>query len=245
MKAIVLAAGYATRLYPLTRDRAKPLLEVGGRPILSHIADRVLELPDLSELVVVSNARFAAQFEDWAHSREQSLPVRVLNDGSTCEDDRLGASGDLAFALREVPPGDEDVLVVAGDNLMDLDLRPAHAMLRESGCPTLIVRRAEPESGRSRYNEVNVEDDGSVRAMSEKPEQRQSELSAIAVYFYPPTITAWVEEYLTGGGNPDAPGHFASWLVDRTRVMSVPLVGRWFDIGSAETLAAAREAFAR
>ena len=245
MKVIVLAAGYATRLYPLTRDRAKPLLEVGGRPILSHITDRMLELPDLSELVVVSNARFAVQFEEWARSLDPGLPLRVLNDGSTDEDDRLGATGDLAFALREVPPGNEDVLVVAGDNLMDLDLRPAHAVLRESGCPTLIVREVEPESGPSRYNEIELQDDGSVRAMREKPERRQSELSAIAVYFYPTAIAAWVEEYLAAGGNPDAPGHFASWLVGRTRVMSVPLVGRWFDIGSAETLAAAREAFAR
>ena len=241
----MLAAGYATRLYPLTRDRAKPLLEVGGRPILSHIVAHVLELPGLSELVVVSNARFASQFEDWKKSADWSLPVRVLDDGSTDPRSRLGATGDLAFALREVPPGSEDVLVAAGDNLIDLDLRPAYEVLRESGCPTLIVRRVGPESGPSRYNEVELAGDGSVRAMREKPERRRSELAAIAVCFYPPAIVEWLDQYLSAGGNPDAPGHFAAWLVGKTRVRSVPMEGRWFDIGSAETLAAAREAFAR
>ena len=108
MKVIVLGAGYATRLYPLTRDRAKPLLEVGGLPILSRILTRTMELDDLSEIVVVSNDKFAEQFEAWADGFASRVPLRILNDGSRDESDRLGAVGDIAFALRHLDLAGED-----------------------------------------------------------------------------------------------------------------------------------------
>ena len=118
MKAYLLAAGYATRMFPLTRDLPKPLLEVAGAPILSHILDRVLALRDLSEVVVISNHRFADAFGRWADEQGSPVPVRVLDDGSTHDGDKLGAIGDLAFALQQVPVDGEDWVVAAGDNLL-------------------------------------------------------------------------------------------------------------------------------
>ena len=242
MKAVLLAAGYATRLHPLTRDRAKPLLEVGGRPILSHILERVLELPGLSEVVVVGNAKFSGQLRAWAEGAACPVPLRILDDGSRDDAGKLGASGDLAFALREVPLAGEDLVVAAGDNLLGGDLRPLQAAFLATRRPTLVVREEEPRRGPSPYNEVTLQGDRVV-GFVEKPARQTRPLSAIALYFYPPEIEGFLRRYLAEGGNPDAPGYFVEWLVGRTDVRAVRYAGDWFDIGSLETLEAARARF--
>lgn len=240
MKAIVLAAGYATRLYPLTRERAKPLLEVGGTPLLSQIVEKIQALPGMEDLIVVCNAKFADQFEEWRTDLEEPERVRILNDGSTDEHNRRGATGDLAFALRECPLDGDGVLVAAGDALIAFELETAQALFRERRNPTLIVRQVTSASGPSRYNEVELAPDGRITAFREKPRARRSPLAAVALYFYPPEVADWVETYLSAGGDRDAPGHFVAWLVARTSVVATPLVGSWFDIGDAEALAEAR-----
>ena len=240
MKAYLLAAGYATRMYPLTRDLAKPLLEVGGAPILTHILGRVLALEGLSEVVVIANARFAEPFASWAAGLEAQVPVRVLNDGSTCDDDKLGAIGDLAFALEQVPPDGEDWLVAAGDNLLAFDLRTLQRLQAEHGETLLAVREVQRE-GPSRYNEVDVDGQGRVVRFREKPADPQSGLAAIALYFFPAAVAGLLPRYLAEGGNPDAPGHFIAWLVDQSPVRAAALPGDWFDIGSLEGLDHARE----
>lgn len=242
MKAVLLCAGYATRLYPLTRDRPKPLLEVGGRPLLSSILERVLELPDLSEIAVVTNAKFADAFRVWAADAGSPVPLRVLDDGTTSDADKLGASGDLAFALREMPLAGEDLVVVAGDNLLGFDLRPLHAEFCVHRRPTLVVRTIETRLRPSPYNEVTLSPDGRVRAFREKPADPKTNLVAIALYFHPAEVEGWLRTYLEEGGNPDAPGHFVAWLVDRTDVRAVRFDGDWHDIGSLDALAAARAA---
>lgn len=250
MKAYLLAAGYATRMLPLTRDRPKPLLEVAGRPILSHLLDRVLALEGLSQVIVVANDRFADRFEDWAGALRAPVPVRVLNDGSRSEADRLGAIGDLAFALSRVPVGDEDWLVAAGDNLLAFDLGALQRAFRTHGHPLLAVRPVDREAEAreapgqpSRYNEVEVDRAGRVLRFREKPVDPDSPLAAIALYLLPPATAARVRQYLDEGGNPDAPGHFIAWLVDRQPVRAEPIPDGWFDIGSLAGLAHAREHF--
>lgn len=255
MKALLLAAGYATRLHPLTRDRPKPLLEVAGRPLLSHILDRVLELPDLSEVVVVGNHKFHAALSDWAaaeaRGRPGAPPLRVLDDGSTSDADKLGATGDVAFALEhmnldldlDLDPAGEDLLVVAGDNLLGFDLRPLHAAFRRRRRPQLAVREIPLPEGPSPYNEVTLDGEGRVTGFREKPADPASPWVAIALYFWPPGIADQVRAYLAEGGNPDAPGHFVAWLVDRTAVYAEVFSGEWYDIGSHEALADARARF--
>lgn len=240
MKAIVLAAGYATRLYPMTRDTPKALLEVGGEPLLSRLVRQLCRLPELSEIAIVSNAKFLPAFREWAAERRDPVPLRILDDRSTSEDNRLGATGDLAFALAALEPGDEDLVVCAGDNLLELDLTIPCEAFRASGDPTLVVRRLAPGEDASRYNEVEVGADGTVEAFREKPAKPTTGLAAIAVYFYPARVGELVRRYLAEGGDPDAPGHFVAWLVGETRVRSVPLAGRWFDIGDVSTLERAR-----
>ncbi|MCP4004807.1 MAG: nucleotidyltransferase family protein [bacterium] len=242
MKIFVLGAGYATRLYPLTRERAKPLLEVGGQAILTRILRRLTGLPEISEVIVISNARFAEAFEDWA--RDFDPGIRILNDGSTDEDNRLGAIGDLAFALQEVPLDGEDWLVVAGDNLLEFDPSPAYETFRAKGTPLVVVREVEDPDSLRPYNEITLNSAGDVASFVEKPANPQSRLAAIALYFFPCSVAGDVERYLREGGNPDAPGHFMAWLVQHSQVACERLDGRWFDIGSLETLEAARAAFA-
>ncbi len=242
MKVYVLAAGHATRLYPLTRGTPKSLLEVGGVPILTRIVERIAALDAVSELVVIGNERFAAQFEAWAGAVRSPVPLRVLNDGSRSEHDRLGAVGDLGFALREVPPGDEDWLVVAGDNLLEFDLRALQAEFEKQGRPLLVLRETEP-CGPSRYNEVTLGDAGRVTRFREKPPDPETRLAAIAVYFFTPEVAALLVRYLDEGGEVDAPGYFVEWLVGRTAVGAARLAGEWFDIGTPETLEQARQRF--
>ena len=240
MKAYLLAAGYATRMYPLTRDRPKPLLEVAGAPILSHVVRGVLRLEGISEVLVIANDRFAQQFASWAEGLDAGVPIRVLNDGTTSDDDKLGALGDLAFALDSVAPGAEPWLVAAGDNLLGFPLRSLQRVFEaDPVCPLLSVREVVRD-GPSRYNEVIVDESGRVADFREKPDDPVSELAAIALYFFPPEIAGKLAAYLDGGGNPDAPGHFIAWLVDQVAVRATRLPGAWFDIGSLEGLARAR-----
>jgi len=241
--AYLLAAGYATRLHPLTLDRPKPLLEVGGRPLLTHLVRRVEEVDALESLVVIGNHRFQEQLEEWRRATPCRVPLTLLDDGSTSDDDKLGAIGDLAFATAAVPPGDSPWLVAAGDNLLDFDLRPLWRRFREEPTPLLTLRSVERGAGPSRYNEVALAADGSVAWFREKPADPKTGLAALALYFFPPETAADLRAYLEGGGERDAPGHFIAWLVGRRRVRAARFAGSWHDIGNLETLAAARRAF--
>lgn len=242
MKAYVLAAGYATRLGVIARDRAKPLLDVGGKPVLSHTLARLQEVEGLSEVVVVTNARFHDQFVVWAKSAPAGVRVRVLDDGSTRAEERLGAIGDLAFAVGREPPGDQPWFVVAGDNLIDFDLRPATRAFRDLNRPLLLLRCVHSADVEGRYNEVVLDDEGRVVRVREKPPDPQTGITAIAAYFFTPDVVDLLETYLEESDERDAPGHFISWLVERTPVEGFFFEGEWFDTGNLEALRAARDA---
>jgi glucose-1-phosphate thymidylyltransferase len=246
MKAYVLVAGYATRLHPLTLDRPKALLEIAGRPLLSHIYDRIVELDGLREIVIVGNRRFAAPLREWCDAIGGDLPVHLLDDGSMSDADKLGAIGDLDFALRSNPPDSgEPIVALAGDNWLGFDLRPAERAFAAVPEETLLLLRdlgAIP-SGPSPYNEVTLDDRKRVVGFREKPIDPKTDLAAIAFYFFPAGVSAFVRRYLAEGGNPDAPGFFIEWLVANEPVRGHPIEGEWMDIGSHETLAAARARF--
>ncbi|MEE3330135.1 MAG: nucleotidyltransferase family protein [Myxococcota bacterium] len=246
MKAYLLTAGYATRLHPLTLDRPKSLLEIGGRPMLSHILERVCELDGLSEVIVIGNHRFAEELAAWCEATPCPVVLRQLDDGSMSDDDKLGAIGDLDFALREEPPHEEEAfIVVAGDNWLGFDLRPAQQVFEESGQrATLLLRELdEVPQGPSPYNEVTLDRAGRVLRFREKPDDPATPFVAIAVYFFPPHTRALIEHYLQDGGNPDAPGYFIQWLAQHAPVRGHRFEGEWMDIGSHETLAEARARF--
>jgi glucose-1-phosphate thymidylyltransferase len=240
MKALVLAAGYATRLYPLTLDRPKALLEVGGRPMLDHLLGRLREM-GVDETIVVTNAKFTPHFEVWAKDKDN---VTIVDDGTTSNDDRLGAIGDIGFVL-EKGGVDDDLVVVAGDNLFGEDVSGFAAYGREKDAPVLAVHDVGDLSRMHEYNQIEVDADGRIVFFEEKPANPRSTLTGVALYFYPRRVLPQVRQYLEEGNNPDQPGRLVEWLYPRTPVYTWQLPGEWYDIGSAETLQEADRIFSQ
>jgi glucose-1-phosphate thymidylyltransferase len=239
MKALVLAAGYATRLYPLTIDTPKALLEVGGRPLLDWICDKIDEVPGIDAIHVVTNRRFAGTFEAWAAGR---TGVSVHDDGTLTNDDRLGAIGDIAFVVERAPV-DDDLLVLAGDNLFASGIEGFVAEGQRHGAPMLAVHDVGDPELMSQYNTVEADADGRITYFEEKPERASSTLAGIALYWYPRDALPLVRRYLEEGNKPDQPGRLIEWLYPRTPVYVWELRGEWYDIGTPEQLEQARAEF--
>jgi glucose-1-phosphate thymidylyltransferase len=240
VKGLVLAAGYATRLYPLTLDRPKALLAVGGRPMLDYVLEQLQEM-GVDETIVVTNAKFAPHFESWASGKDA---VTVVDDGTTSNDDRLGAIGDIGFVLdqRDI---DDDLVVVAGDNLFAEDVSAFAAFGREKGAPVLAVHDVGDLSRMHEYNQIDVDDEGRIVFFEEKPQDPRSTLTGVALYYYPRGVLTLIREYLDAGNNPDQPGRLIEWLYPRMPVYTWRLPGGWYDIGSAETLQEADRIFSQ
>ena len=238
MKAIVLAAGYATRLYPLTLTVAKPLLNVGGRPMLDHILDRIREVDDIDAVHVVTNRKFADSFHRWAESHGQDrLGLVVHDDGTMSEDDRLGAVGDVAFVVERAGLAGDDLLVVAGDNLFDFSLAGYVGWWRDKGeASAAALHDVGDVSLARRYGIVALGRDERIESFEEKPAEPRSTLAATATYLFHHAHVRLVGRYLAEGNSPDQPGRFVAWLVSRVPVYGYMFDGDWRDIGDAEQL---------
>src|SRR3954453_2893852 len=242
MQAVILAAGYATRLYPLTLDRPKALLPVGGRPMVEHLLLRLADVEELDAIHLVTNSKFAATFRDWA--AEWGGPEgAIVDDGPADEETKLGAIGDLDLTIREAAI-DDDLIVLAGDNLFSESLAPFAVYATGKGAPVLGVYDVGDLEAIRQYNAIELDADDRVTFFEEKPEQPRSTLTGIALYFYPRAALGVVREYLEAGNNPDQPGRLVEWLYPRLPVYAWRVPGRWYDIGSKETLAEADAAFA-
>ncbi len=237
LHAVLLAAGFATRLYPLTLHTAKPLLPVGGAPMLTRIL-RQVEASGASSATVVVNGRFHTDFVRWQATAKPRLPLTIVDDGALTNETRLGALRDLELALRHAPAAADGYLVLACDNLFEFDLAHLAARFQASGHGQLVVREVPAPVPPGKYSEVVITDDRVV-SFREKPTDPRSNMSAIAVYLLPRELPRLLREYFADDGNPDAPGHFLAWLHTRAPLGANRLTGRWLDIGSAEDLAAA------
>ena len=241
MKAVILAAGYATRLYPLTLDRPKALLDVAGRPMVEHLLEQLEGVEGLDGIYLVTNTKFAGAFRDWATGWDGS-EVAIVDDGTADEETKLGAIGDLELTIREAAI-DDDLIVLAGDNLFSESLAPFGEFARQKNAPALGVYDVGDLEAIRRYNEIELDGEGRLTYFEEKPEHPRSTLTGIALYFYPRESLWRVREYLEAGNNPDQPGRLVEWLYPREPVYAWLVPGRWYDIGSAETLAEADHAF--
>ncbi len=244
MKLVVLAAGYATRLYPLTLDRPKALLPVAGRPMLEHVLYRLAPIREIDTIYVVTNAKFAGHFREWAAGYEAGgWEVRIVDDGTTSDEDKLGAIGDLELVLRTEGVAD-DVVVVAGDNLFSEDLGDFGRHAVERRAPVLAVYDVGSLEAIRSYNAIEVDDEGRITFFEEKPADPRSTLTGIALYFYPRSVLPLVHRYVVEGNNPDQPGRLVEWLYTRTPVYTWRVPGIWFDVGSEEGLREADRVFA-
>ena len=241
MNAVILAAGYATRLYPLTLDRPKALLPVAGRPMVEHLLLRLEGVEGLDAIHLVTNSKFAGAFREWSAGWD-GQEVQIVDDGTSDEETKLGAIGDLELTIRAAAI-DDDLIVLAGDNLFSESLAPFGAFARAKAAPVIGVYDVGDLEAIRRYNSITLDQDDRLTYFEEKPEHPRTTLTGIALYFYPRKSLGAVREYLAAGNNPDQPGRLVEWLYPREPVYAWRVPGRWYDIGSAETLAEADRAF--
>jgi glucose-1-phosphate thymidylyltransferase len=235
MMAVLLCAGYGTRMYPLTRHRPNPLLPVAGRPVLDYLMDQLIALEALQAIHLVTNARFFDDFAIWATRWRQELANRdrrlvLHNDGSTSAENRLGACADLKLVLDRTERG-EGFLVAAGDNIFRFDLSPLWSVFRRAAHHRLV---ALPETDRARLRQTGVPLWGAgdrVRDLVEKPARPPSNWCCPALYFLKPSAFARLATFLPSAGNRDAPGHFIGYLCRRETVNAFRLNATRLDIG--------------
>jgi glucose-1-phosphate thymidylyltransferase len=247
MKVVILAAGYATRLYPLTLTQPKPLLSVAGQPMIDYVLDNLAPIGGLDRIYVVTNAKFATHFQKWSddyRARKSKLDFTVVNDGSTDDSNKLGAIGDLHLVLTREKV-DDDVIVVAGDNLFSEKLSDFGRYCREKRAPVLAVYDVGDLEQIKKYNSITLDGDGRITFFEEKPKNPTSTLTGIALYFYPKSTIPKIKQYIAEGNNPDQPGRLIQWLYPREPVYTWKVPGLWYDIGSKETLEEANQIFAK
>ena len=245
MNVLILAAGYATRLYPLTLTKAKPLLEVAGKPMIEWVLDNLAPVPDIESVYVVTNNKFAADFQAWADGyvkREPRLRFKIVNDGSTNDSDKLGAIGDINFVLSKENIEGSDLIVVAGDNLFSQPLEGFAAEARKHPA-AIATYDVEDLEAIKKYNNIETDAEGRVTHFEEKPQHPSNTITGIALYYYSKEVVPMFHQYIAEGNNPDQPGRLIQWLYPRVPVLTWKVPGRWFDIGSKETLEEADRLF--
>ena len=242
MKAIILAAGYATRLYPLTRDFPKALLSVGGMPLLDHILRQLDKIPQIDEIHVVSNDRFYPHFRAWAEAHGDPR-LHVHNDGTCDDDSKRGAIGDIAFVMDRTGL-DDDCLIVAGDNLLMIDYADFYAdFVSHDRSPLLLAQRMDDVNTLRRFAVAVLDESHRVLQLIEKPAEPPSDNGVFALYLYPALVMRMIRDYLAQGNSPDAPGNFPVWLVPRLPVYAHVTDKPCFDIGTHESLAHVRSLY--
>lgn len=243
MKAVVLCAGFATRMYPLTKNFPKPLLEVADRPVLDYLMDQLMELPGLSAIVLVSNGKFHAHFAGWKQRWESTdrsgrPVVELLNDGTQDNDGRLGAAADLQLALQTMPEP-AAVMVTAGDNIYSFRIKPLWHRFLQSDRHHVV---ALPETDREKLKKTGVLDlgrDDRVVRLFEKPAHPESSWFCPPLYFFQPSVSRRLDQFLKHHPGSDAPGHFIDFLCRREPVYAFRLDAFRLDIGSMESFQAA------
>ena len=248
MNILILAAGYATRLYPLTLTKAKPLLEVAGKPMMEWVIDNLAPIEGIEKVYVVTNNKFAADFQAWAEHYNQThakLAFEIINDGSTSDADKLGAIGDLNLVISRAGLDKSDLIVVAGDNLFSESLAAFGKFCTERKQPVLAVYDVGTTDEAKKYGVISLDQNGVITKFEEKPAEAKTTLIGIALYYYPTEVVASVATYLAAGNNPDQPGRFVQWLYPRAPVATWLVPGTWFDVGSKETLEEANRIFAQ
>jgi glucose-1-phosphate thymidylyltransferase len=238
MQLLILAAGYATRLYPLTIDTPKPLLPVGGKPMINNVIERVTTIWGLYQILIVTNNKFASHFTQWAHNYSIIHPryqITIIDDGSTDDNNKLGAIGDINLVI-EKGYIDNDLIIVAGDNLFTESLSGFGDYCKQLRAPILAVYDVGNLEEIKKYNSITLDPDGRITFFEEKPANPTSSLTGIALYYFPAHVIPLFKTYVNEGNNPDQPGRFIQWLYTRMPVYTWRVPGKWFDIGSKETL---------
>lgn len=244
MKCILICAGYATRLFPLTENFPKALLEVGGRPILDYILDQVNLINEVDGIYLVTNAKYTPHFEEWATKKNNIKPIKVLNDGTTSNSDRLGAIGDIQYTI-ENENIDEDIMVIAGDNLFTFDLKGAFEFYNEKKAPTVCVKKESNIELLKRVGVANLDENMKIIDFEEKPADPKGDYVVYAEYFYPREILKEFKIYLDEGYSNDAPGNFVKYIYKKVPTYGYAFEGECYDVGTHDALAEVNEIYSK
>jgi len=244
MKCLILAAGYATRLYPLSLDTPKPLLEVAGKTILEHLLDKVSVIDEIDHVYIVTNSRFAQAFQERLAGYPYCKPLTVIDDGTTSNENRLGAIGDIQFVINQAKI-DDDLMILAGDNLFEFELSDFEQFFREKNADVITAYEVSDPATRKRVGIAELDSSGLVVSFEEKPQEPKSCWAVPALYIYKKDTLPLIRQYLEEGNNPDAPGHLIPWLIKRRPIYAFQFEGQWHDIGTLESFQRAQLAFTR
>lgn len=231
MKAIILCAGYATRMYPLTLVKSKNLIQIGGKIMVEHIIEKLKKIDGIDRIIIVSNDKFYDDFKDFCKNKDN---VVILNDGSLSDKERLGAIGDIKFAVDRLE--DDEILIIAGDNLFEFDLNEFIDFGRKKGI-VVGIKEIEDRELMKKYSQVIMDEKNRIKYFEEKPENPVSKHAAICIYYFPKGILKkYLSEYLKEGNNPDQAGLFIQYLHKKTDVYGFIFKDFWFDIGDINQL---------
>ncbi len=242
MKNIVIAAGYATRLYPLTENFPKPLLQIGESTILGRLIDDIDAIEGIDEHIIVSNHKFAGIFEAWAKKQQTKHPITIIDDGTETNETRLGAVRDLLLAIEKCRV-DEDMLVIAADNILDFSFNGFVAYAKEKGTSCIMCHQQPSVEKLRRTGVIEVDADMKVLGMEEKPAVPKTHWAVPPFYIYLKRDLPLVKDCMNHGCGFDAPGNLAHYLVDKTILHAYPMPGTRFDIGSLDTYEEAKRIY--
>lgn len=234
MDAIILAAGYATRLYPLTENTPKPLLNVAGRPMIEHILKKLEQIEAVNKIYIVTNDKFERHFREWLGNYSVEKPIEIVNDGTKSNEDRLGAFGDVHY-LVSAKELDNDLIIIAGDNLFELSLIDAFNFFKKRKSNVIVLHDVKDFELARHYGIVEVDNDIVVN-FEEKPASPKSTLASTVIYLFPKKTISLIKKYAAQGNNLDKAGNFIEWLHKRDKVFAYITDKKWYDIGSIEQL---------
>ncbi|GGA24260.1 nucleotidyltransferase family protein [Paenibacillus physcomitrellae] len=245
MKALILAAGYATRLYPLTLNRPKGLLPITDTScVIDFILDKLEMLEQLSQILIVTNHKYAGAFESWLEGRRSAKEIRILDDGTSSLEDKLGAIGDMQYVIERENLQD-DLLVLAGDNIFTFDLQDYVDYFHSVDKDCILVRQTDDLEELRRIGVAELDTEGRVTGLVEKPADPRSNIGVFALYMYKKETLKQVKRYLEEGNSPDSPTQFPEWLVHRQEVRAFFADGEIYDIGTHEAYKEVQERFAK
>lgn len=243
MKAVILAAGYGTRLKKIAKDTPKPLLPVNGKPLLDYILQNLEGIEGLNEIIVVTNDKFFDHFQSWSDAKDYPVKITIVNDGTKTPDDRLGSIGDIHFVIQNQQP-DEDVIVIGGDNLFNFNLADYMKFAQSKGdCVSIGAYDINDRDEAKLFGVLSLDDTGKVTSFEEKPEEPKATLVAMCFYYLPRETLPWVGEYLNQTEKSDLAGDYIRWLTQKSDVYGFKFEGKWYDIGSVEAYEEASKHF--
>ncbi|MCP4849033.1 MAG: NTP transferase domain-containing protein [Verrucomicrobiaceae bacterium] len=235
MNVLILAAGYGVRLHPITQVISKALIQVNGKPMIEHVVDKFSRF---GEITIVTNQKFADDFNNWRKlfvENHPEVPIRIINNGSTSVDNRLGANGDIVYSIEHGELNDSDLLIVGSDNLFT---EPQDDFVKFAADKPATIATFDLGSREAvkRFAAVSADTNGRVLSFEEKPDQPTSTLAGTMLYHLAATTVPLTREFIDSGGNPDNAGYLFGWLGGKVDTFAFPLKGQWIDVGSHESL---------